>query len=390
MRDYDSRYDLYYGGSGSGKSHFVAQKLLIKALGSKRKILVVRKVATTIRNSTWQLMTETIENFKLTEHTAFRLSSYEITLLNGSKFIFTGLDDPEKIKSIVGITDLWIEEATELTLEDFSQLDLRLRHPYAKNQQVYISFNPISKANWIYGRFFDEETRNLENAHITHTTYKDNRFLPTSYVETLENMRLTNYTYYTIYCLGEFGTLGKTVFTNWRISDEQTPRTGKLIVGLDFGFTNDPTSLIAAIVEDKKIYIFHEHYETGMLTNEIATMITNAGFSKSEIIADSAEQRLIEELRRSGIPRVKAAKKGKGSIEYGIAKVQEYEIIVNPSCTKTIEELSNYAYKKDKKTGEYMNNAYEGPDHLMDALRYAIQIVDQNPVKTFNKAMLGL
>lgn len=142
-------------------------------------------------------------------------------LPNGSVVLFKGLDDPEKIKSIVGITDIWVEEATELTYEDYSQLKLRLR-ANADNLQMFLSFNPISKANWVYKEFFAKNT----DALVIKTTYRDNQFLPQSYIDELEKLIETNPTYYRIYALGEFCSLDKLVYNNWEISEEEPPADG--------------------------------------------------------------------------------------------------------------------------------------------------------------------
>ena len=233
---------------------------------------------------------------------------------NDSILLFKGLDDPEKIKSITGITDIWCEEATELTAEEYDQLKLRLR-ANKPDLQIFLSFNPISKANWVYKRFFQDKT----DAFILKTTYKDDAFLPELYKEQLEKMIETNPTYYRIYALGEFCSLDKLIYTNWEIGTREM--TGELCCGLDFGFTIDTTAFVASLINNDELYIFKTWGTTGKTNPEIAEAITSLGFAKSTIICDSAEPKSIEELKRAGLQRAKASKKGPDSIVHGIQQV---------------------------------------------------------------------
>lgn len=343
-----------------------------------RNILFIRKYQNTIKTSLFKLSVQELEKMKIADRCKISAYNLEIELPNGSLFIFKGIDDPEKIKSIANIDDIVIEEATEITPEDFSQLNLRLRSR-AKNQQIHLMFNPVSRDNWIYKEFFEQKK---PNTRIIHTTYKDNHFLPKEYIESLENYKSTNPLYYSVYALGEWGVLGKKVYTNWRTENfdyqeiirKQIELNDKadIRLGLDFGFIADPTALVAAIVDDveKKIYIFDEVYQQGLLNSEIADIIIAKGYHKQMVIADSAEQKSIAELRQLGISGIKPAKKGAGSIISGIMQINEYELIVHDSCKHTINELKNYTYKQDKKTGEYINKPIDKYNHLLDALRY--------------------
>jgi phage terminase large subunit len=304
-------------------------------------------------------------------------------------FLFKGMDDSEKIKSITDITDIWCEEGTELSADEYTQLDLRLR-ALVDDLQMFISFNPVSKVNWVYGKWFADDQKMYENTLILHTTYKHNRFLPASYIKALEEKQRTNYNYYKIYALGEFCTLDKLIFTNWRAEAfDHTELKGPLLVGLDFGFVNDTSALVASIMEDNKIYIFREWGDTGKTNQELADIIKYHGFAKSVIIADAAEQKSIEEIKRAGILKIKPSKKGADSIIYGIQKLQNYEIIVHPSCTGIITEFENYAWQKDKQSGEYVNKPVDKYNHYIDALRYSLQCVGAK-ARAFEKGALGL
>lgn len=394
LTDYSKRYEVYYGGAGSGKSVWVAQKLVYKALTGCRKILVLRKVGRTTKQSTFQLLLDTLNQWGLLSKCKINKTDFTITLPNGSCFLCTGLDDPEKIKSIAGITDAWLEEATEFSQDDFNQIDLRIR-TQEPNQQIILSFNPVSKANWCYLLFFSDNKDYDEfrsKCMILHSSYKDNPWLPQPYIDSLLLLKNTNPAYFKIYAEGEFGSLEKLVYNNWQQLDfDHTKIEGQLAVGLDFGFTNDPTALIASIVneQEKRIYIFGEAGGQNMLSTDIADMIRYNGFAKSTIIADSADQRTIEEIRRLGISRIRPCIKGQDSILQGIQKVQQYELIVDPDCWQVIEELQNYAWTKDKKTNEYINKPIDKYNHFLDALRYSLQCCEINPrIKTMDKSML--
>ena len=304
------------------------------------------------------------------------MSTYTITLPNESVLLFKGLDDPEKIKSITDITDIWCEEVSELSLDEFTQLDLRLRSQ-AGNLQIFVSFNPVSKQSFVYQKWFANGTP--ANTFVLHTTYKDNKFLPKEYIEALLEKQKSNPTYYKIYALGEFCTLDKLVYYNWKVEDfDHTQIKGKLLVGLDFGYTNDPTALVASVMTDKKIYIFKEWVDTNKTNPQIAQVIKSLGLQKSTIICDSAEPKSIQELRQNGVYAARESVKGPDSIIHGIQKLQEYEIIVHPSCQEVITEFENYSWQKDKKTGEYINKPIDQFNHCMDALRYSLQCVGRD------------
>ena len=391
--DYKHRYEVYFGSAGSGKSVYVFQKVIIKACQSKRRVLVVRKVGNTHLNSTFTNITNILSQFKLYGLCSINKSTMRITLPNESEFIFVGCDDVEKLKSIADITDIIVEEATELSADDVSQLDLRLRAKTG-DLQMFFMFNPVSKANWVYSRWFAPEAVIDKDTFVLKTTYKDNRFLPPEYVATLENMAKTNPTYYRIYALGEFTSLDKLVYTNWRVEEFDIDTLGSLplMCGLDFGFSNDPSAFTASLIdeENKRIYIFKEWGATGKTNPEIASVITKMGFAKSIIICDSAENKSIEELRRSGLMRVRPSLKGPDSIMFGVQQLQQYMLIVHPRCQEVITELENYSWQKDRSTGEYINKPIDQWNHYLDSIRYSLQCVKKPQLQTFSKQWLGV
>lgn len=379
LQNYEKRFNVFYGGGGSGKSHFVVQKMIYKYLKYPgRKCLVVRKVNSTLKESIFALFRSVLSDWQIYDECKINKTDLTIELPNKSLFIFKGIDDPEKIKSIAGIDDIVVEECTEIDEFDFDQLNLRLRskNPY---NQIHVMFNPVSKSNWVYKRWF-KNGYDTKDTIVLHTTYKNNKFLPKDYIDSLLKLEKDNPVYFRIYALGEFATLDKLIYTNWK--EEyfdykeilKNNRNTKAIFSLDFGYTNDPTAFVCSIIDkiNKKLWIFDEFQEKGLLNDEIAEKIIDLGYRKEVIVCDSAEPKSIEELKRNGLSRVKGAVKGRDSIINGIQLIQQYEIIVHPKCTEIIEELKNYTWIKDKTTGEYTNKPIDKYNHGLDALRYGV------------------
>ncbi|HEM3856011.1 TPA: PBSX family phage terminase large subunit [Streptococcus suis] len=377
LEDYNTFTEIHYGGASSGKSHGVIQKVVYKACKDwkhPRKVLFLRKVGSTVYDSIFEDVKQCLDAWDLLDKCKVNNSAYRIELPNGAQFIFKGLDNPEKIKSIKGISDVVMEEASEFTLDDYTQLTLRLRDRKHKQKQIYLMFNPVSKVNWVFNAFF---VKRPKNTVIYQTTYKDNRFLDDVTRENIEELANRNEAYYKIYALGEFATLDKLVFPKY---EKRLLNKGKLAhlpsyFGLDYGFINDPSAFLHVKIDDenKKLYIIEEYVRKTLTNDKIAEAIQNLGYGKEEIRADSAEKKSNQELRNRGISRVIDALKGPGSVMQGIQYILQYDIIVDERCVKTIEELENYTWKKDKKTNEYINEPVDSYNHCLDAVRYAIQ-----------------
>ena len=377
LYDYSNFTEVYYGGASSGKSHGVVQKVILKALGDwkhPRKILWLRKVAATVKDSIFADVLSTLSDWEILPLCKVNHSNREITLPNGAVFLFKGLDDPEKVKSIKGISDVVMEEASEFNLDDYTQLTLRLRERKHKQKQIFLMFNPVSKVNWVYKTFF---IRKPKNTVVYQSTYKDNNFLDEQTIENIEDLANRNPSYYKIYALGEFATLDKLVFpkyTKQLLSKEELSHLPSYF-GLDFGFTNDPSAFTHTKIdmENKKLYVVEEYVRKGMMNNEIADAIRTLGYSKEVIQADSSEQKSVAELRSLGLNRVTAVRKGPGSVMQGIQFIQQFEIVVDERCVKTIEELENYTWKKDRKSGEYINKPADSYNHCIDSIRYSLK-----------------
>lgn len=386
--DYDTFTEVHYGGASSGKSHGVFQKIVIKALKDwkkPRKILVLRKVGATVRDSVFADVQATLSYFGILNMCKINMSAFRIELPNGAEFIFKGMDNPEKIKSIKGISDVVMEEASEFTLDDYTQLTLRLRDKAHKQKQIYLMFNPVSKVNWVYNAFFVKKPKNTV---VYQTTYKDNRFLDAVTRENIEELANRNEAYYKIYALGEFATLDKLVFPKYTkaLLNKDDLRQITSYFGLDYGFINDPSAFMHVKIDDdrKRLYVVEEYVKKGLTNDKIAESITALGYAKEQIRADSAEKKSNQELRNLGIGRVIDVKKGAGSVMQGIQYLLQYEWIVDERCVKTIEELENYTWKKDKATNEYINEPVDSYNHCLDAIRYAIQDkITKSKIKTF-------
>lgn len=377
LTDYDTFTEVHYGGASSGKSHGVIQKVVFKVCQDwkyPRKVLFLRKVGATVYDSIFEDVKQCLEKWKLLDKCKVNNSAYRIELPNGAQFIFKGLDNPEKIKSIKGVSDVVMEEASEFTLDDYTQLTLRLRDKKHKKRQIFLMFNPVSKVNWVYSAFF---VKTPKNTVVYQTTYKDNRFLDDITKENIEELASRNEAYYKIYALGEFATLDKLVFPKYekRLLNASEWEHLPAYFGLDYGFINDPSAFVHVRIDDqnRKLYVVEEFVRKGLTNDKIAESIKALGYAKEQIRADSAEKKSNQELRNLGIPRVIDVQKGPGSVMQGIQYLLQYDWVVDERCVKLIEELENYTWKKDKKTNEYINEPVDSYNHCIDAIRYALQ-----------------
>lgn len=393
LNDYSHRWEIYKGSAGSGKSHFITQKIIIKALREKRRVMICRRYGTTMRNSVFKLFKDVIESFKITHLTRIKESDMSITLPNGSEIIFVGLDNEEKLLSIAGITDVFIEEVYEVPKEIVDQLNLRMRGK-APNQQIYMAFNPISAKHWLYD--FCEGATRPESSIYSQSTFRDNPFLPDEYVKALEDMYRTNPNKARVFCDGNWGAdVEGLVYKNHALSDfdinELIKQGLEVRVGIDWGFV-DPTTVVVSLFDKpkKEIYIIGEFYKRGATLEEIKDGIIQLGISKQKMYCDGAEPDKVDYLRRNGFNAV-SAKKGAGSVKAGISFLQDMKIICHESCVNVAAELENYVYLKDKKTGQYIEDSYDHDfSHTMDALRYSYSDLYSAARLTSAKLMLGI
>ena len=387
LMDYSHRWEYICGSAGSGKSYSIAQKIIIRCCKENIRVLVCRRYATTLRNSCFALFKEILKKWKLTAYVNIKETDMSITFPNGSQIIMVGLDIEEKLLSLTNISVVWIEEVYEVEKEKVEQLNLRMRGQ-AQNQQIILSWNPISKRSWLY----DFTVVNPPaNSIFHHSTYKDNPFLNAEYIAALDEMEHRNPQKYRVFGLGEWGIDAEgLVFQNWKVEEfDYQEIKGDLLCGLDFGFTMDISAFVASLLDEAngRIYIFKIWGAKGKTNKDLYEMICKLGFNKSTIIADAAEPKSIAEIKSMGVNKIKACKKGPDSIIHGIQKLQNYEIIIHPECQGIIDEFENYTWQKDKHSDIYINKPIDDFNHYIDALRYSLQCVTTK-LKTLDKNLL--
>lgn len=384
LLDYSHRWEFWCGSAGSGKSYFLTQRIIVRCCKECIRFVVCRRYGTTLRNSVFALFKEVLDKWQLTPYVKIRETDMSIHFPNGSSIILLGLDEETKLLSLANISGIWVEEAFEVPKNLIEQLNLRMRGQ-AANQQIWLSWNPISKHNWLYNFTVENPP---ENSVYIHSTFRDNIFLNAEYIAALEELYIRNPQKARVFCDGEWGIdADGLVFQNWKVEDfNHAEIEGQLMVGLDFGFVNDISALVASLmVEDEnRIYVFKEYGATNKTNNDLVKIITSYGFNKSVIIADSAEPKSIAEIKTAGIQKIKPCTKGQDSIIHGIQKLQNYEIVIHPSCIGIITEFENYTWQKDRNNDIYINKPIDDFNHYIDALRYSLQCVGTK-LKTLDK-----
>ena len=377
--------EIFYGGSSSGKSNFVAARCIEEVLAGGHNYLCVRKMGNSLTKSVFNELEKAINKLKAGDLFNIVPSAGHITCVNGYQILFSGLDDVEKIKSITPkqgvITDIWAEEATEIARDDIKQLRKRLRGQAIYNgkrirKRIIMSFNPIYKTHWIVKEFFggwkdDQTTFESDSIRILKTTHLDNNFLdPEDHLE-LENE--TDPYWKSVYTLGNWGLLGDSILTNWTVQDLSKHEPTRIRNGLDFGYSADPNAYVRVDYDPKrlKIYVISGWQDRGM-TNQMIAKRLKTDMGTEPIFCDSAEPKSIAELREAGID-ARPVKKGKDSILHGIQWLQKHEIIVDERNQDLINELTIWGWKVDK-NGESLPIPEDKNNHSVDSLRYALEI----------------
>jgi phage terminase large subunit len=366
-----SRYKVFHGGRGSGKSTAFAMALLIMARTKPMRILCAREFQASIKDSVKTLLDDCIERFKWGDF--FTSTRESINGANGSYFTFSGIrSNPHKIKSMEGIDICWIEESNTASNDSLDLIIPTIRKP---NSEIWLSFNPQQKTDPVYKRFI-EETR--PDAIVVKANYSENPFFPDVLKKELEWDKAHDFGKYQHVWEGEPVQRSEAlVFKNWIIDESiKYPDNEPLYFGADFGFAVDPTTLIRCWVNlnERKIFIDHEAYGVGIEIDETPQLFNSVPeANRFKITADSARPETISYLKRNGF-NVVPAKKGAGSVEEGIKFLQSYSIIVHPRCKRTIDELNTYSYKTDKITNEILPILLDTNNHCIDALRYALEL----------------
>ncbi|MCD6476579.1 MAG: PBSX family phage terminase large subunit [Candidatus Aenigmarchaeota archaeon] len=363
-----SRIVILLGGAGSSKSYSIAQYLILKAYSeNNRRFLITRKTLPSLRLTCLKLILQLLEEYQLPYE--INRSELIITTPTNSELIFKSIDQPEKIKSSE-FNYIWIEEATEITLEDFRQLNLRLRRQPKGINQMFLSFNPIDENHWLKTELIDK----LENVVYHKSNYKDNPFLSEEYIKQLEDLINQDKNYYRIYTLGEWGVLENIIYQNWETVDSFPESVDEIIYGLDFGYNNE-TALVKIGIKDDEFFLKEEIYET-KLTNEDLIRRLESLKIKETIYADSAEPARIEEIYRAGFDILPSEK----SVKDGIDFIKRKKLYITKDSINLIKEIRGYSYKKDK-NGNVLEEPVKFRDHLMDAMRYAIYTHCKNESK---------
>lgn len=392
LYDYSHRWEFWCGSAGSGKSYTIAQKIIMRCCKEPIRVLVCRRYATTLRNSCFALFKEILTKWRLTPYVKIKETDMSITFPNGSQIIMVGLDTEEKLLSLTNISTVWVEEAYEVEKSKVEQLNLRMRGT-ALNQQIILSWNPISKNSWLYDFTVDNPPF---NSVFIHSTYKDNPFLNKEYIEALDEMEIRNPAKYRVYGRGEWGIdIEGLVLTNWRAEEFDPMALASQGLehrcGMDLGWI-DKSAIIDSLYDrnNKTIYVFNEFYKSGCQLSELAQAIRDMNLGKSKIYVDAAEPRSIQFFKQEGINAV-ACSKGKDSVKAGLMFLQDHLIVVHPKCQNFIIELENFSYIKSKQTGEWTEDTTHEWSHAIDACRYGYSDIYTNKkLQTLNKAALGL
>ncbi|WP_313803286.1 PBSX family phage terminase large subunit [Cytobacillus sp.] len=385
--NFKGRYRVCKGSRASKKSKTTATDYIKKMMQyPQANLLIIRKTYRTLKDSCFAELKWAIHQLQVDDEWQVKESPLEMTYKpTGQKIYFRGLDDPLKVTSITvdkGVLCwMWIEEAYEvLNEDDFNMLDESIRGsaPEGLFKQITLTLNPWNERHWIKKRFFDAE--NDPDILAKTTNYLCNEFLDDADKRVFERMKRDNPRRYQVAGLGNWGIVDGLVFENWEEQDFdikellQQRKYMKTLFGLDFGYTNDPTAFFAGAVDEnaKEIFVFDEIYNTAMTNKMIYKAILNAGYSKERIRADSAEPKSIDDLYGLGLKGIMKARKGPDSVNNGIQTIQDYKIIIHPSCVNFLTEITNYTWDQDK-FGKKLNRPIDGFNHLMDAMRYALE-----------------
>lgn len=394
---FKGRYRVVKGSRASKKSKTTALWYIANMMKYPgANTLIVRKTYRTLHDSCFTELKWAINRLGVAAHWDIKESPLEMTYKpTGQKIYFRGLDDPLKVTSITvdvgSLCWMWIEEAYEIMNEDdFNILDESIRGQVDEGlfKQITLTFNPWNEHHWMKKRFFDAEY-DPDILALT-TNYLINEFLDAADRKVFETMKVQNPRRYRVAGLGDWGIVDGLIFENWQekafdIDAIRQMQSIKSSFGLDFGYTNDPSALWCGFVDlsNKIIYVFDEMYEKGMSNERIHTNVTKMGYAKERITADSAEPKSIDRLRELGLSRIRKARKGKDSINSGIDFIQDFKIIIHPRCVNFLTEISNYTWAIDK-FGKKLNKPIDDFNHLMDAMRYALESFSMGETFSFD------
>lgn len=367
-----SRYKSYHGGRGSGKSVNVARALIVYASRERKRILCCREVQNTIRDSVHRLLCDQIEQMGLSYW--FEITQTSIKTLNGSEFIFKGLRfDPQGIKSTEGIDLVWVEEAQTVSENSWSILIPTIRK---EGSEIWLTWNPLEENSPTYQRFIENPPPDCIDIEVN---YYDNPYFPDVLRQEMEWLKQKDFAAYEHVWLGKPLTITDAVifkghYTVESFADDLYQRAERLFFGADFGFANDPSTLVRCFVYDRKLYVEHEAYGVGVEINELPAFYESVPESRKwQIWGDNSRPETISYLKKEGRFRIAGADKWQGSVEDGIAYLKSFDmIVIHPRCKHTAEEFRLYRYKIDKTTDEILPIVQDANNHTIDAIRYSL------------------
>lgn len=401
--DWSQKMYFLVGGYGSSKSYHVAVKLIKKLLEEKRKVLVVREVFDTIRDSCHDLLMEVAEAMEVTDYITFTTSPMQIRFKNGSKIIFKGMDKPAKLKSLNGVSIVWIEECSEVKYAGFKEILGRLRHPTMSNH-IILSTNPVSKSNWCYKYFFQDKKNKvfvlddeklyqkriivIGNTYYHHSTVDDNFFVPEDYVHQLDDLQIHDPDLHRIARKGRFGVNGRLVFPQFEVQSADKVLEAMRAVrdpieknGMDFGFVTSYNAVVRMLIDhvNKILYLYDEYYSRDKTDPEIAQDIEK--WKDILIKADCAEPKAIRYFKQLGF-RIKPCKKFQGSRSIYTKKVKRFKkIICSDACPNIIDELQDLTYAIDK-DGEVIEDEFTIDPHTLSAIWYGLDDYEVSDLKS--------
>ena len=370
--DSQTRVTHHIGGTRSGKTWAILQWIIVQALQSKQEVTIVRKTIPSLKRTVMKDFKDVMQLIGLWNENEFNISDRIYTLYNGSTIQFISTDDAEKLRGLKSSV-LWLEEANEIDEESYFQLQIRTTGP------ILLSYNPtISPYHWI--RLMQDCTRYF-------TTFRDNIYLEDSVKKAIEDLQHTNQKAWKVYGLGEYVGNEKAIF-EFNTIDKMPVDAEFIAFGLDFGYSSDPTALASLWRYNNEIYIYEHCYEKGLVTKDIADMLSQVVHGREEIWADSAEPRLIDELYRLGF-NIKPVKKGPDSINFGIQVLNNYTINIPKECQNLINEFYSYEWGTDR-MGKQIDKPIDFNNHLIDAARYAAMMTLSNKATAAGKYIISI